>query len=79
MEEKEEIFKIRCYGKSELAMMYFPNLERKTAVGKLKRWIDRCGPLSEELNGIKEPTKTIRFDFTPKEVGLIARYLGEPY
>lgn len=79
MEEKEEIFKIRCYGKSELARMYFPNLERKTAVGKLKRWIDRCGPLSEELNRIKEPVKTIRFDFTPKEVGLIVRYLGEPY
>ena len=31
----DETFTIRAYGKSELAMMYFPDLSKETAIRKL--------------------------------------------
>ncbi len=76
--ETEDGFRLRAYRKSELAMLYFPHLARKEAVCKLKRWIDRCTPLRRELDETEYPPDLRRFDFTPKEVRLIVRHLGEP-
>ena len=36
----ENTFKIRTYGRMELAQLYCPDVQPKTAWRKLKEWID---------------------------------------
>ena len=70
-------FPIRSYGKSELALLYFPTATSKhTAVSHLMSWIRRCAPLNDELydNGYR-PTNKL---FSAREVRLITQYLGDP-
>lgn len=70
-------FKVKAYGKSELALQYFPDVaSAHTAVNHLMSWVRRSPILQEELAklGYKKSAKF----FTPKEVGLIVEYLGEP-
>ena len=72
-----ESFKIRTYGKSELALLYFPEAQSKTgALQNLKYWISRNEELAHELNNCGASAKA-KF-FTPREVALIVAYLGEP-
>ena len=70
-------FKIKTYGKSELAMLYFPTSNSyHSAVNHLMAWIRR----NTELTGKLEETgykKSAKY-FTPKEVALVVEYLGEP-
>lgn len=73
---KEHGFVIRCYEKSELALLYFPGLGENAAVDKLRRWIRRCGPLMVEMeSGEYRPKMKM---YTGREVRLIVRHLGEP-
>lgn len=73
---KERKMNVKCYGKSELAHLYFPELEIKSAVRRLMRWITRCTDLMEELLKVNyQPRSQI---FSAKEVRLIIFYLGEP-
>ncbi len=60
----------------ELAAMYFANSTPKAATTNLKRWIDRNESLKNELaeTGYKEGQRV----FTPRQVELIFRHLGEP-
>ena len=70
-------FEIRGYGKSELAMMYFPNaITAEGALSNLNYWIRRCEGLRDALRkcGMSRCCKS----FTPKEVALIVEYLREP-
>ena len=67
---------IRTYGKSELAMLYFPDSQPHTAVNHLMAWIRRCGPLNEELKS-QHYVRTAKC-FTPRQVETILRHLGEP-
>ena len=71
-----EDFKIRTYTKKELALMYFPESNPRTAVNHLMAWIQRCTPLWNELlaMGYHKLSKA----FTPKQVKAIIDYLGEP-
>ena len=70
-------FKQKAYGKSELALLYFPDVTlAHTAVNHLMSWIRRNPMLTEELAKMGY-RKSAKF-FTPKEVGLIVGYLGEP-
>lgn len=69
-------FVIRCYDKSELAMLYFPSLGEHAAVDKLRRWIRKCKPLMEEMETTDFRPKMKMY--TGREVRLIARHLGEP-
>lgn len=71
-----EDFKVRAYSKQELALAYFENANPHVAVNRLMRWIQTCEELKKELQKIGYK-KTSKF-FTPKEVGLIVDYLGEP-
>ena len=72
-----ETFEIRSYGKSELAMRYFPKAQTLAgALSNLNFWIRRCTDLSAALKacGMARKAKS----YTPKEVALIVYYLGEP-
>ena len=70
-------FEIRSYGKSELALLYFPKAQTaSSALSNLNFWIRRCTDLSAALQacGMSRKAKS----YTPKEVALIVYYLGEP-
>ena len=69
MNEKE--FKIRAYGKCELAMMYFPENSKHTALKKLRFWLS----VNERLKHLVSREKN---HYTPKQVKLIVDELGEP-
>nr|WP_287573856.1 DUF4248 domain-containing protein [Prevotella sp.] len=71
-----EDFIIRSYTKKELALMYFPQSNPRTAVNHLMVWIHRCTPLWDEL--LQTGYKTTSKEFTPKQVRAIIEQLGEP-
>ncbi len=66
----------KSYTKQELALRYFPDATPAVASAHLMRWLRRCPPLMEQLrqSGYSKHDKT----FTPIQVGLIIRFLGEP-
>ncbi|MBO4841004.1 MAG: DUF4248 domain-containing protein [Bacteroidaceae bacterium] len=71
------MFKIQQYGKSELALMYFPGASTsRGALSNLTYWI-RC---NRELSvALKECGMPVRSKtFTSKQVAIIIKYLGEP-
>ena len=62
--------------KSALAASYFPELASHQACNRLRRWIIRCTELYDKLREAGyRPEQRI---FTPRQVGLIILYLGEP-
>ncbi len=67
----EKKFKIRAYGRSELAIEYFPYLCQKSAYEKFKGWL--------EVNPVLRPLLTLnQRTYTPAQVALIIDQLGEP-
>ena len=71
-QDMNKSFEIRAYGKSELAMIYFPHSSQDTAMKKLRRWFKINPRLRHLVNRDIE-------DFTPKQVRLIVREVGEPF
>lgn len=72
-----EDIKIRAYGKSELAMLYFPTANNShTAVNHLMAWVKK---IPEVVEGLQKTgyRKTAKY-FTAREVKLIVDYLGYP-
>ncbi len=69
-------FTIRAYTKKELALMYFPDSDPRTAVNHLARWISRNKRLLEQLKatGYESSNKA----FTPRQIMTLVEYLGEP-
>lgn len=74
--EKENSFCVRSYTKVELSMLYNPELCVTLALKALSRWIRANSKLLEELDAVGY--NKYRRTFTPKEVAIIIRYLGEP-
>lgn len=71
-------FEIRTYGKSELAMLYFPNAETpKGAMNNLNYYIDHKRGLRKKLQKIGSPPRA--HTYMPNEVELLVKALGEPY
>lgn len=66
-----EEFKIRTYGKTELALKYAPELTGSGALKKLQRWI-KFNPRLRPLLKIKGRV------YTPRQVRRIVEELGEP-
>ena len=66
----------KSYGKSELAMMYFPDRNPQVALNRLNSWIRRCPPLADALADCSQSLHAKYF--SPKAVRLITEYLGEP-
>lgn len=62
--------------KSALAALYFPELASHQACNRLRRWIIRCTELHGKLReaGYRPEQRIL----TPRQVGLIVHYLGEP-
>lgn len=71
-----ETFKIRTYGRTELAQLYSPGIDPQSAFRKLKQWIDRYPNLREALTaqGLSPRARS----YTPVQVKLIVDALGEP-
>lgn len=69
-------FRVKAYGKSDLAMLYNPHMSVREALRLLMRWIVRNEALCRELEemGYRKNSKIL----TPREVEVITRYLGEP-
>ncbi|MFN6380362.1 MAG: DUF4248 domain-containing protein [Flavobacteriales bacterium] len=72
----EETFKIRAYGYSELAQLYFPNVTKKSASVQFRRWILLNAELS--LNLQKHNFRPGQKILTPKQVATIIEALGSP-
>ncbi len=71
-----DFFKVRAYGRTELALMYSPNITPQAAYQKLIRWIRYSPELSKRFLKDGKPART-RY-FTPEEVRFIVGILGEP-
>ena len=68
---------VKSYGKSELALLYFPDaVTTSGALSNLNSWIRGNRELYAALQSCGMPPKS-KF-FTPREVSLIFQYLGEP-
>jgi len=74
MEEHE--FKIRSYGFQELAQLYLPNIQPRSASVRLRTWIDRNQGLSSRLEqlGFLKGCRIL----TPEMVKEIVEVVGEP-
>ena len=72
----ENAFKIRTYGRMELAQLYCPDVQPKTAWKKLKEWIDYYPHLNEKLALLGKTTCTRTY--SPPQVRAIVEALGEP-
>jgi hypothetical protein len=71
-----EEFRIREYGRMELAQLYCPGIAPESAWRKLKSWIALSPGLAERL-------RTLGYDghtrsFTPAQVKEIVDIIGEP-
>ena len=70
-------FSIHSYSKQELAMLYFKDCnDPHAALNRLNRWIKAWPDLNAEMNAACL-NKLSKY-FTPKQVGIIVSYLGEP-
>ena len=76
--EEEDLrpFHVRTYTKEELAMLYNPTYCVSTAVSTHAAWIRLNKPLKPELAAVG--FNRYRRSFTPREVSLLVKYLGEP-
>lgn len=77
-EEEDDLrpFRIRTYTKVEIAMLYNPGACLTNAVSTLAGWIRMNRPLREELTAVGY--NKYRRVFTPREVAVLVKYLGEP-
>lgn len=71
-----EHFKIREYGRMELAGMYCHSILPESAWKKFKRWMVLYPGLMEQLTAIGYTDHSR--SFTPAQVRLIVEALGEP-
>lgn len=69
-------FKLRSYGYSELAQLYFPNVTKKSASVQLRRWIILNKKLQTALaeSGFVSGQRIL----TPLQVQAMIKLLGEP-
>lgn len=75
-DEEDAVFALKVYRKNELARLYFPQADKKSALQGLMRWIKRC-------EGLEKALETAGYDknrkfFLKPEVELIVKFLGEP-
>ena len=69
-------FRIRSYGKSELAQLYLPDITPCAARRTFNAWINLSPGLSDRLKAYGFSTKS--HYYTPAQVRMIVEALGEP-
>ena len=69
-------FKVRQYGRTELAQLYCPDIAPESAWKKLRKWIEYHPGLADSLSAIGYDGSTR--SFTPAQVQAITNALGEP-
>lgn len=69
-------FRPRTMLKSHLALMYFPHSTPHAATQVLRRWMNRCGPMQEELRALGYDRH--RKYLLSREVAVVVRHLGDP-
>ena len=69
-------FKIRQYGRTELAQLYSPTITPGAAWKKLKTWIDFYPGLNQQLRTLGYHHR--QRIFTPAQVKAITDAIGEP-
>ena len=74
--DDEKKFKLKSYGKSELAALYLPEIAPRSAADVLKKWIDKSPGLADALAATGLQLLDRRY--TPAQVQLIVQALGEP-
>ena len=76
LEELGETFRLRAYGRTELAQAYNPHLAPSTAWHRLRSWIAQYPGLMQRLE--KTGYSSRKRTWTPLQVRLIVEALGEP-
>ena len=74
--EIEETFPIRCYGRGELALLYLPHVQQRSALKSFNEWLERAPGLMASLEEAGYTPTSRRY--TPAQVRLIVDALGEP-
>lgn len=69
-------FRIKAYGRTELALLYNDRVAPETAWRKLRSWIRKFPGLLEKLTALGYHRN--QRSFTPAEVRAIVDALGEP-
>lgn len=69
-------FRIKSYGRTELAQLYTPMVAAETAWRKLRSWIASYPGLTDRLRSIGY--QTTQRTFTPAMVRMIVEAIGEP-
>jgi hypothetical protein len=70
-------FAIQTYGKSEFAMMLFPDIDSpKVAQAKLLRWIKRDPELYERILSLASSVNDN--DYSPEQIRFIINKFGAP-
>jgi len=72
----ETKFVVRTYLKTELALLYNPYMSTEGALRKMRRWICQQPELKTQMDALQF-SRTDR-QYTPMQVRLIVKYLGEP-
>ena len=70
-------FKIRQYGRTELAQLYFPDIASESAWKKLRHYIEHQPTLMVDLHAVGYDAARQRF-FTPRQVRIIVDAIGAP-
>lgn len=76
IQEDENTFQYRSYGKGELAMLYLPDIQQQSAVDQFNKWIEAAPGLKERLIATGMNPRNRRY--TPAQVRLIVEVLLEP-
>ncbi|MDE6162694.1 MAG: DUF4248 domain-containing protein [Bacteroides sp.] len=75
-QKEEKTFQYRSYGKGELAMLYFPDIQQQSAVDQFNKWIEAAPGLKERLIATGMNPRSRRY--TPAQVRLIIEVFQEP-
>ena len=73
---RQQEFKIRTYGRMELAQTYFPTLLALSAWNILSRWSVIWSLLKKRLAELSD--NPLARSWTPRQVEAIVEMLGEP-
>ena len=69
-------FKTKSYGVGELACLFLPTLNCRSASNQFRTWIKKNEKLKQEL--IEAGFQNRQKIYTPKQVQIIIEHLGEP-